>query len=186
MEDKVLIRLYNQRKQEAVSETACKYGGYCRAIAWNILKNREDTEECLNDTWLAAWNSIPPERPASLRAYLGKLTRSRAIDRWKYNQARCRSSQMTVALEEMSDCVPADQSGSPELSLLGSELTTCLKRFLLQQRELERQVFLLRYWYLMPENQIAKRVGMTRGGVSAMLTRMRKKLKKYLTEQGAI
>ena len=186
MEDRELVRLYNERNQKAISGTVSQYGSYCRTIAWNILSNREDTEECLNDTWLAAWNSIPPEQPVSMRAYLGKLTRSKAIDRWKYNHAQRRNSQVNAALEELADCIPSDSDSDPEQRLMGSELTACLRSFLLEQRELERQVFLLRYWYLMPEKQIAKRVGMTRGGVSAMLTRMRRKLKKYLKEQGEI
>ena len=107
MEDSAIIDLFNRRDEQAIAETAAKYAAYCGAVAGNILTLREDAEECLNDTWLAAWNDIPPSRPASLKSYLGRLTRNLAISRWRWAHAEKRYSGLELLLSELEDCVPA-------------------------------------------------------------------------------
>ena len=107
MEDRDIIALYFARAESAIAETAEKYGGYCRAIASRILKSPEDTEECLSDTWLSAWNAIPPARPSAFRAWLGRVVRNLSLDRWKRDRAEKRGAGLEVLLGELEDCVPA-------------------------------------------------------------------------------
>lgn len=106
MDDNLIIELYWQRNQLAVSETEIKYGPYCRSIAYGILQNNQDTEECVNDTWLRAWDSIPPQRPARLSAFLGRIARNLALDRYDYNHAAKRSGPFDQLLSELSECIP--------------------------------------------------------------------------------
>ena len=107
MEDSAIIDLYWAREERALSETDAKYGGYCRSIAHNILKNREDSEECVSDTWLHAWNAMPPERPGRLRAWLAGITRNISIDRWRRERTHGRGGTVTVLLSELEECVPS-------------------------------------------------------------------------------
>ena len=113
MDDNLIIELYWQRNQLAVSETEIKYGPYCRSIAYGILQNNQDTEECVNDTWLRAWDSIPPQRPARLSAFLGRIARNLALDRYDYNHAAKRSGPFDQLLSELSECIPCPREAVP-------------------------------------------------------------------------
>lgn len=183
MEDSRIVELYWQRSEDAIQETDLKYGKYCFAIANNILANAEDARESVNDTYLGAWNSIPPHRPAVLSSYLGKLTRRIAINRWKKNNASKRGGgEIVVALEELSECVPADQNVEENVQM--TELSKAVNCFLLALPIQERQVFICRYWYLDPIRQITEQFGFSESKVKSMLHRTRKKLFAFLQKEG--
>ena len=183
MEDSGIIALYWAREERALVETERKYGRYCWTISYNILHNREDTEECLNDTYMKAWNAMPPQRPSILSAFLGKIARNVSLDRYKAGRTDKRGGgQMVVALEELEDCLPG--SGSVEQSLADAELARSIDRFLRTLPEKECCVFLRRYWYVDSMLEIANRYHMAEGTVKSMLFRTRRKLKAYLEEEG--
>ena len=125
MDDNLIIDLYWQRNEQAVAETEAKYGPYCRSIAYGILQNNQDTEECVNDTWLRAWDSIPPQRPGRLSAFLGRIARNLALDRYDYNHAAKRSGPFDQLLSELSECIPCQRDDFAQL-----ELTQILNSFL--------------------------------------------------------
>lgn len=182
MEENKIIALYWKRDSDAIARTTERYGGYCMAIARNVLQNEEDAEECFNDTLLAAWNSIPPQKPNDLGSYLGKLARTRAIDRWRAARRQKRGGDMvTVALEELAEVIPSDSS--PEEAVLGQELTRALDRFLGTLSEPERNVFLLRYWYFEEISNICVRFDYSQSKVYTMLHRTRNKLKDFLQKE---
>lgn len=183
MEDAGIIDLYWAREERALVETERKYGRYCWTISYNILHNREDTEECLNDTYMKAWNAMPPQRPTILSAFLGKIARNLSLDRYKAGRTDKRGGgQMVVALEELEDCLPA--GGSVEQSLADAELARAIDRFLRSLPEKECCVFLRRYWYVDSMLEIAHRYHMAEGTVKSMLFRTRRKLKNYLEQEG--
>lgn len=185
MEDKAILELYFARSEEAIAETAAKYGGYCYSIAYNILSDAQDSEESVSDTWLAAWNSIPPRRPAILATFLGKITRHFAIDRWRARGAQKRGGgEITLALEELEEC--ADSSRGPEQLLARRELAGLINRFLESLPETERNVFLCRYWYLYSVEQIAAGFRFSRSKTASMLHRTRGKLRRLLEEEGVL
>ena len=182
MEDSEIIGLFFSRSEEAVARTAEKYGTYCRSIARNILASREDTEECLNDTWLAAWDSIPPQRPDRLSVYLGRITRNLAIGIWRKNNARCRGGGETaLALEELGEIAGKD---SAQEALQTKELSRAISAFLKTQPEQRRKVFVRRYFYLEDMDAIAHRYGLRPTNVRMMLSRTRQKLRQYLIKEG--
>lgn len=183
MEDAGIIDLYWAREERALIETERKYGRYCWTISYHILHNREDTEECLNDTYMKAWNVMPPQRPSILSAFLGKITRNLALDRYKAARTDKRGGGQTlVPLEELEDCLPAN--GSVEQSLADAELARSIDRFLRTLPEKECCVFLRRYWYVDSMLEIAHRYHMAEGTVKSMLFRTRRKLKNYLEQEG--
>lgn len=183
MKDKEIIDLYWRRSDAAIEETARKYGGYCHTIAYNILENFEDSEECVNDTWLGAWNSMPDKRPAKLAAFLGKITRNFAISRGIAKSREKRGGKAVIlALEELDECIPDGFDLSAVIEARELELALC--RFVRSLPETERQVFVSRYWYLDTELRIAKRQRFSKSKVSAMLKRTRSKLQTYLQEEG--
>ena len=180
MEDSGIIDLYWARDERALTETEKKYGAYCRTISRHILKNEQDVEECVNDAYVRAWNAMPPQRPFSLRAFLGKIVRNLSLSLWRAGQAQRRGGgQTALALEELKDCV----SDGPEEWLQASELAELLDRFLRQLPLKERCLFLRRYWYLEPMEEIAYRYHMPVGSVKSNLHRTRKKLQKYLEKE---
>lgn len=184
MEDGQIVALYWSRSQQAVAETAEKYGSYCRSIALQILGNAEDAEESVSDVYLEAWNSIPPHRPDNLRGFLGKITRRRAIDKWRRQRAEKRGGgRVALALEELEECIPT--AGSPEETLEARELGRLLDEFLRKLPDPERRLFICRYWYLDSISQLARRFGFSQSRVKSMLLRTRKKLLKFLREEGA-
>lgn len=183
MEDREIVDLYWQRREDAIQETAAKYGGYCLSIAQNILSSAEDAEECAWDAYLRAWNAIPPKRPDCLRLYLGRITRNLALDRWKAGKTEKRGGgRPELALEELGECLTA--KGSPEDALDRKLLTDALNVFLRLQPPLQRKLFVCRYWYLDSIQDMAGRFSLSESQVKAMLHRMRKKLKRYLEKEG--
>ena len=183
MEDKQIVALYLQRKEQAIDETAAKYGNYCFSIAHNILNNREDAEETVSDTYVGAWNAIPPHRPANLGTFLGKITRRLAIKRWQASRTAKRGGgEMPLVLEELAGCIPADSD--PEREMETAELSRILNRFARELPGTERNVFVCRYWYLDSVADIAKRNGFSQSKVKSMLSRIRKKLLTYLEKEG--
>lgn len=183
MDDKAIIDLYWTRSENAISETAAKYGGYCYTIAYNILSNREDSEESVNDTYLAAWNTMPPRHPSVLAAFLGKMTRYISLDHWKKRSRLKRGGGETeLCLEELEGCISGTESIENEM--IRKETLASVNKFLDTLPETERKVFLCRYWYLDPVADIAQRFGFTESKTASMLHRTRGKLQKHLTKEG--
>lgn len=185
MDDKQIIDLYWSRSETAISETAAKYGGYCYSIAYNVLTDREDAEESVNDTYLAAWNRLPPHRPAVLSTFLGKITRYISISRWRQRNACKRAGgEMPMALEELGECVSGGLD--VESAYARKETIAAVNRFLSALPETERNIFLRRYWCLDAVGDIAGNFGFTPGKVSTMLHRTRKKLYAVLEKEGLL
>lgn len=183
MEDRDIVNLYWQRNQDAIRETAFKYGSYCKSIAKNILGNNEDAEECVNDTYLKTWNSIPPHRPYILSTYLGKITRHLSFDRFRYKNASKRGKgTISIVLDELAECVSGNESVEEEFNK--QQLIEEINAFLNSIPREKCNIFLSRYWYANSVSDIAKQFGMTENNVSVTLNRLRKKLKTYLTERG--
>lgn len=183
MEDSQIVALYLKRNERAIEETAEKYGKYCFSIAYNILENKEDAEEAVNDAYIGAWNAIPPHCPAILSTFLGKITRRIAIKRWRENRTLKRGGGETaVALEELSGCIPSEMSVEREMET--AQLTGILNRFVLNLPQTERNVFVCRYWYLDSILDIARRFGYSQSKVKSMLSRTRKKLYHNLQKEG--
>ncbi len=183
MEDSAIIDLYFERSQQAIAETSAKYGPYCFKIAYNILTNREDSEESVNDTYLAAWNNIPPRCPSVLATFLGKITRHISLDRWKARTAQKRGGgEVPLALEELEECISSTES--TEDAYARKELLRSINRFLGSLSETERKVFVCRYWYLDNSQEIAEQFGFSQSKVVSMLHRTRGKLNKYLQKEG--
>lgn len=183
MLDTAIIDLYWSRSEDAIAETEKKYGRYCRTIAWNILRDWQDCEECVSDTYFNAWKAMPPQRPNRLAVFLGKITRNLALDRYKANTARKRGSgQVALALEELRDCLPAPVP--TEQIVDDITLTETLKRFLADLKPEARRVFLRRYWYASSIGEIARDYGWTESRVKMSLLRSREKLKARLEEEG--
>ena len=181
MDDNSIIELYWQRDQSAVSCTAEKYGGMCSRIAVNILGSAQDAEECVNDTWMRAWNAIPPQRPAHLPAWLGRITRNLSLNRLSERKAEKRGSgQVILALHELEECV----SGSEQELSDGRAIITAINAFLRNERQRDRALFVLRYWQLEPVDAIARRFGLSQSNVTTILFRMRKRLRTYLEREG--
>lgn len=183
MKDEQIIELYWHRSESAITRTQEKYGGYCYAIAYNILGDNGDAEESVNDTYFAAWNAIPPNRPRKLAAYLGKITRYISLDRFKNRMAKKRGGgEVPLVLEELSECIPG--GNSVESECLKKEFENSINKFLEHLPKAERSVFLLRYWYMVPVSDIAERFGYSESKVTSMLHRTRGKLGKMLRQEG--
>lgn len=183
MEDKQIIDLFWQRSESAVTAAAEKYGAYCGKIAENILGSKEDAEECVNDTWLQAWQNIPPDRPERLPAYLGKITRNLSLNRVKYYAAKKRGSGQTeLVLSELEGCLPA--ANHVEQKMEERFLTEAIERYLRALPAEKRHIFICRYWYLMPVKEIAKTYGMSESKTASLLFRMRKELRLHLEKEG--
>ena len=185
MEDQEIIALYWAREEDAIRETSIKYGGLCRSIVNRILASPEDGEECLNDTWMGAWNAMPPHRPRKLPAFLGKITRSIACDAVRSRTARKRGGgEYPAALEELGECVPP--SPGADQAVLDRELEALVNRFLGGLPVRECNVFLRRYWYVEPLEAIAGRYGLKENTVKTILRRTRGKLRVYLEKEGIL
>ena len=183
MEDVQIIELYWQRSQQAIEESQYKYGAYCRAIARGILDLEEDAEECVNDTWLRAWNAMPPQRPGILSAFFAKLTRNLSLDRWRRQRAAKRGGGQTeLALQELEECVPDRRR--PDEALEAAETARLISAFLRRQGELDRKLFVRRYFHLEPLSELAVRFGLTQGQVKSRLHRVRQRLKRELEREG--
>ena len=185
MRDTEILKLYWDRDEQAIAETEKSYGKYCYSIAFHILHDREDSDECVNDTWFRTWNAIPPQKPDRLSLFLGTITRNLSIDKWKRRNAMKRGSgEMELALDELTECVPAVHS--TEDAVEAAELERMLNQFLRSLSEKDCNVFLRRYWYVDEYHEIAKRYGMNLNTVKTSLFRTRKKLKEYLEQEGIL
>lgn len=183
MDDKQIIRLFFERSEQAITELSRKYGALCFQIADNILNDRRDAEECVNDAWLGTWNSIPPQRPDPLRAYVCRITRNHALKKLRANTALKRGSRFEVSLSELEDCV---SDSSPEGQLSVSELTAQINAFLAALDRDDRVMFVRRYWFAAPLAEIAETFGISENNAAVRLSRMRKKLRKILeNEEGS-
>ncbi len=183
MEDGTIIKLYWERSQQAIVESEKKYGPYCHTIARRILDREEDAEECVNDTWLHAWNAMPPQRPGILSAFFGKLTRNLSLDRWRRLRAAKRGGdQVEVALHELEDCLPDRRR--PDEELEAGETAALISAFLRRQSREDRALFVRRYFHLEPLSDLADRFGMSVGQVKSRLHRMRGRLKQELEKEG--
>ena len=172
--DAEIIDLYFSRDEAALEHTAKNYGAYCTSVAMNILNDPSDAEECVNDTYLRAWNSIPPQRPTVLRLFLGKITRNLAIDKYRANKSRRR--EFEVALEEIAEILPAREEDDGNLLVL-------LTDFLSTLPDEERDLFVLRYYHGHSVARLAKAFRVRPNSLSARLYRTREKLRAYLTER---
>ena len=183
MKDNEIIELYWNRDEAAINATADTYGNYCYSIAYNILYNNEDAEECVNDTWMNAWKSIPPNRPNRLSTYLGKITRNLSLNRYKLLTTQKRGKgQVELALSELEKCVPSQT----DLDQITDEmvLVSAIEAFLFAQPRTERNIFVGRYWYLYSIRDLAVAYHMSKSKVASMLHRMRTKLKLHLEKEG--
>ena len=182
MDDAKIIQLYWDRDELAIPVTANKYGNYCTSIAKNILGNNEDAEECVNDTYMNAWNSMPPHRPSILSTFLGKIVRNLSIKRYKHNTADKRGGgQATVVLDEIAELVSDTDSVEQEIDR--KELVKAIDSFLERLPNDKKNIFVCRYWYFDSISDIANRFGMTENNVSVTLNRLRLKLHNYLLER---
>jgi RNA polymerase sigma-70 factor (ECF subfamily) len=185
LKDTEIIELYWDRQESAITETQKVYGKYCYSIAFNILHDREDSDECVNDTWLRAWYAIPPKRPVRLSLFLGTITRNLSFDKWKHKKALKRGNgEMELALDELMECVPAARS--TEDAVEAAELERLINEFLRTLSERECNVFLRRYWYVEEYSDIAKRFQMNLNTVKTSLFRTRGKLKAFLEQEGIV
>ena len=183
MEDERIIELYWRRDEGAIRETDAKYGAFCQRIAMNILGSFEDCEECVNDTWLRAWNGMPPQRPDILRMFFAKITRNLAFDVFKSHHAEKRGGgQIDLALEELAECIPYETD--VEDQLLAEALGETVRQFVAALPPREADVFARRYFFAEPVKDIAQSYGLRPNHVSVLLRRTREKLKEYLLEEG--
>lgn len=183
MDDDRIVELYWKRNENAIKETDAKYGSYLNSISYNILVNSEDAQECVNDTYHDAWNSMPPHRPSILSTFLGKITRRISIDRWrKYQAVKRGGGEITLALEELEDCIAGTNDVEKEFER--QELINLINRFLRSLPDIERRVFMCRYWYMDSIPSISKQFGFSQSKVTSMLHRTRGKLRAQLVKEG--
>ena len=182
MEDSRIIDLFFERSEQAIAELSKKYGAVCNRVAGNILQNSLDVEECVNDAYLGAWNTIPPRRPEPLLAYLCRIVRNLSITRYHANTAAKRNSFYDAALDELEECLASAKTVETEIS--AKELSDLLDRFLGTLDRENRIMFVRRYWYSDPVSSIAAAFHMSSNSVSARLSRIRTKLKKFLKKEG--
>ncbi len=185
LSDACIVDLYWQRAESAITESDAKYGKFCRHIAYNILLDREDTEESVNDTWLDAWQSMPPHKPSVLSAFLGKITRRISIDRWRRKHASKRGGgEMELVFDELADCVSAQNDVETEIEI--QETARIIGEFLDTLPVTERRVFLRRYWYMDSVACIARDFAFTESKTASMLYRVRGKLREKLEKEGYV
>ena len=183
MEDTEIYQLYWARNEEAIARTDEKYGSWCRGVALRILELREEAEECVSDTYLQVWNSIPPQRPNVFRAWLGRITRNLALTRYRKNHALRRGGgQTALALEELGECVSGGET--IETARERQAITAVINRFLETQTAQQRHIFLRRYWHLSPVAEIAQNCGISESKAASILYRQRKKLREMLEQEG--
>ena len=183
MEDNAIIQLYWARDEGAIAATEEKYGGYCQAIALNVLGDAQEAEECVNDTYLHAWNAMPPQKPSKLSAFLGRITRNLSFDRYRRAGADKRGGgEMSLILDELADCVSGSDSVEQEIERRA--LAEAINDFLQTLSPQKRKLFVLRYWYCESVNEIAAKFGMKPSAVSTALGRMRAGLRAYLEGRG--
>jgi len=184
VEDKDIIQLYFARNEKAIEETSKKYRNYCFRIAHNILSNSEDSEECVNDAFLGAWEAIPPQSPSRLSAFLGRITRNIALNRFDYYTAQKRSRNFETILDELNECLVSSED--VESRYEEEQIAEAISRFLRGVDEDHRNMFLRRYWYSDSMADIAARFSVSESKAKSVLFRTRKKLRIYLKKEGYI
>ncbi len=181
MNDERIIELFFERSEQAIKELDKKYGRVCHTVSYNVLNNRQDAEECVNDAYLGTWNAIPPAKPNPLLAFVCKIVRNISLKRYEQNTAAKRNSYYDVAMEELEDCLASTTTIEEEIA--ERELTEIIESFLDSLSKESRVIFLRRYWFSDTYADIAKQVGLTEKNVSVRLTRIRKELREYLLER---
>ena len=184
MDDELIIELLFSREEKAIDEVSCKYRNTLYSIAFNILKNKEDAEECLNDTYLAVWNKIPPERPQYLSSFLCRITRNISIARYRYKKAQKRDNGGDISFEEAFDYISDDEFS--EQNFEENTLTQIIENWLYSQNEQNRYIFIRRYWFADGVDLIAKNLKISPSAVYLRIDRMKKSLKKQLKQNGVI
>ncbi len=183
MDDSSIVEMYWSRSEQAIEETKIKYGRYCYRIAYNILGNKEDSEESVNDTYLGVWNSLPPHRPQILSAFIGKLTRNISLKKWRDKSRMKRGGgQAELTLEELSECIP--DGSNVEETMEAKELAGIINGFLRGLPLEDRRMFLRRYWYFDSIEDISSRFGCGKSKVKMKLLRTRNKLMERLAKEG--
>ena len=183
MDDRRIVELFLERSEEAILETDIKYGRYCHKIAFNVLGNDEDSEECVNDAYMRAWGSIPPNEPDSMASYIGRITRNLALDKLRQKQSDKRGNgEVPVVLDELAECV----SGHDELERRqdSAEIAAAIDSFLDELNSVERGVFMRRYWMMEPIADVANRYDISVSKTTTMLFRLRNRLKKHFMKEG--
>ena len=183
MDDRRIVELFLERSEEAILETDIKYGRYCHRIAFNVLGNDEDSEECVNDAYMRAWGSIPPNEPDSMASYIGRITRNLALDKLRQKQSDKRGNgDVPVVLDELAECV----SGHDELERRqdSAEIAAAIDSFLDELNSVERGVFMRRYWMMEPIADVANRYDISVSKTTTMLFRLRNRLKKHFMKEG--
>lgn len=181
MTDADIIKLYFERSERAIEETDRAYGRYCRCISFEILRDSEDSEEIINDTYLKTWESIPPQNPPSLKGFLGKIVRTLSINRLEYRNAQKRGGgQMAAVLEELEGCLPSYDESYAD----GEHIRGIINNFLRSLPQDKRRIFVRRYWYMSPISEIAQDMKLSEGKVKMTLLRLRRDLKKELEREG--
>lgn len=181
MDDKKIIELYWARREDAIRETAVKYGKLCRFVVNNILASREDSEECINDTWLGLWNSIPPERPGRFSAFVSRVARNQALKKYEYLSAAKRNPEAACSLEELEECVSGRDCVETELE--NRRIEQAIDDFLRQLSEEKRNIFLRRYWYFESVDGICRHTGFSQSKVKSMLYNLRRRLREHLEKE---
>lgn len=182
MDDEQIIDLYFSRSEDALKETESKYGGICMRIARNILGNELDAEECLNDTYMALWNRIPPERPKKFLAFIMRIVKNLSLNRSDYNNAGKRKPEAELSISELGDCI--SDSSNTESHYDEKELREIINDFLREQTPEKRVIFIRRYWFYDQISDIAKMSGLSENNIKVTLMRLRNKLREYLSERG--
>jgi len=182
MDDKNIIELFFARSEAAIKELDCKYGRYCHEIAFGILGNRQDAEECVNDAYLGVWNAIPPHKPNPLLTFVCRIVRNISLNRYKADRRQRRYSEYDVSLEELGDILTDNRTVEDEIA--EEELVRFIEEFLGKQTTENRVIFMRRYWFSDSYEMIEKRTGVSKRTISVRLTRMRKQLKIFLEERG--
>ncbi len=181
MDDLHIIELYFNRDENAIIATDQKYGKLCFQIANNLLRNNEDSEECVNDTYLAVWNKIPPIRPYNFSAFICKITRNLSLKKLKLLNAKKRRSDAIVSIAEIEEVLPDNRI---TVDIDDKELGKMISDFLRDEKELDRNVFIRKYWFFDPISDIAKRYSLSETNVKSMLFRTRNRLRLYLRKEG--
>ncbi len=183
MEDERIIELYFERSEAAIAQTALKYGAYLGRIAWNVLRDPSDCEECVNDAYMKTWNAIPPARPSSLKSFIGRIARNLAIDRYNSNNAGKRGGgEIALCLDELAECVASRED--PEAALSHEELVKLINGYLAGKDEQSVRMFIRRYWYMDSISDVAAKCGCSDSKVKTTLFRMRGELKALLEREG--
>ena len=182
MQDSEIVELYWNRDERAIAESDSHYGAYCRHIAMNILSSREDSEECVNDTWHRTWDNVPPQRPSSLSAFFGRIVRNLSISRYRAYHAKKRFDGITILLSELDDCVPAH--GSIAQATEGRLLTEIIDQWLAGLTKEDRVLFIRRYWFGEAVNALANECGVRQNQIAQRMLRLRRELKSALEQEG--